>query len=579
LHATGARTGAATASCSGEVVLSVEVAPDVEAPVRSAAGEYEKTALEADGRCVTVRVAARAPHETARLLGGGWSDATAGDRPDVWIPDSTSWLELARLAEPARALLPEKGTTVATSPVVVAMPWPMASALGWPDMPLSWRDIVVHDGDADFWGEHGHKQWGPFRVVLANPGDSSSGADAMLSMVSAAVGLPVSGLTRDLLAENLLVKKVIFDVERRSAAVPASDEALLTELHHADADGHLQGYVSAAPMSESALFNYNRAVSASTGKIAAPENTLVATYPAGETVVHQVPFITLSAASGDPARAVAAEGFLHALLGDVGRAAFAAEGLRAPDGTNPNLTPDVGFPPVARPGPADVVGPEARDTALTVFGLLHRRGTSLAVFDTSGSMGQVVPGSGSRTRLDVAGDAAQVAVGLLAPDSNLGVWQTASDTAGGGDGTADHRELVPIGPMGGDFKGITRSVAVTGVIRSMRVTRGDSALYDTTLAAFRALTEAYTPGRPNQVVLLADGGNDDSSGISLDELVATLEREFDPGRPVHVVTIAYGNEAEAAALRRISAATGAKSYPALDSNSIFQVVIDALAPR
>jgi Ca-activated chloride channel family protein len=568
-----AGAGTHTASCSGDLRLSVEVAPEVAAAVRSAAGDYQKTAPAVDGRCVTVQVATRASHETARLLGGGWLNGAAGAQPDVWIPDSTAWLELARLAEPARSLLPENGTTVAESPVVVAMPRPMAESLGWIDNPPSWRDFVADEGDVDFWKEHGHDHWGPFRVVLANPQASSAGADAMLSSVSAAVGLPVPQLTREMVGENLLVKKVMLDLERRSAAIPASDEVLLTELRTADSGGHLLDYLSAAPMPESAVFDYNRGLAAD-GKFVPPGKPLVAVYPAGGTMVHEVPFVTLTAASSDPARAVAADGFLHALLGETGQAAFTAEGLRTPAGTNPRLTPDAGFSPDLRFNPAGVAGPETRGTALTTFGRLQQRGTSLVVFDTSSSMGQAAPGDGGRTRLEVATDAVQEALGLLAADSDLGVWQSASDT----DGAADHRELIPLGPMDGDYKGVTRSVAATGAIRSIKP-GSNTGLYDTALAAFRALTAAYTPGRPNQVVFLTDGRNDDPGGISPDELAASVKREFDPERPVRLITIAYGNDADAAALRRVSDATGAKSYPALDSRSIFQVVIDVLSPR
>jgi Ca-activated chloride channel family protein len=396
----------------------------------------------------------------------------------------------------------------------------------------------------------------------------------MLSIVSAAVDRPVPQLTREMVGENLLVKKVMLDLERRSAAIPASDEVLLTELRQADSGGRLLDYLSAAPMPESAVFDYDRGMAGADGKVVSPDKPLVAVYPAGGTVVHEVPFVTLTAASSDPARAVAADGFLHALLGETGQSAFTAEGLRTPVGTNPRLTPDAGFSPDLRFNPADVAGPETRGTALTTFGRLQQRGTSLVVFDTSSSMGQAAPGGGGRTRLQVAADAVQEALGLLAADSNLGVWQSASDT----DGAADHRELIPLGPMGGDYKGVTRSIAATGAIRSIKL-RSNTGLYDTALAAFRALTKAYTPGRPNQVVFLTDGRNDDPGGISPDELAESLKREFDPERPVRLITIAYGTDADAAALRRISDATGAKSYPALDSRSIFQVVIDVLSPR
>jgi Ca-activated chloride channel family protein len=568
------RQSSSAASCYGEVALSVEAAPRVEASVRSAVEEYKKTRPEADSHCVTIRVTTRAPHETARLLSGGWPKDTAGDQPDVWIPDSTSWLELARLAEPARSLLPEKGTTVAMSPVVVAMPRKMAEALGWPDKRLSWKDIQTTDGDVGFWKERGHTDWGPFRVAFANPQASSASADAMLSVVSVAMGIPPTELTKEMLNQNLFVKKAILDLERKSSAIPASDVVLLTELRQADAGGYLPGYVSAALMPESAVFDYNRGIAVTDGKMTLPNVPLVVSYPTDGPVVQDVPFIPLTAASKDPTRAKAIDGFLRALLGETGQAAFTAEGLRTPGGTNPRLTPDAGFSSELRSGAFASAGPETRAAALQTFGYLHRRGNSLAVFDTSGSMEQEVPGSGGKTRLNVVVDAMETAFKLLADDSNLGVWQFATKL----DGDADYRELVPIGPMIGTHEGVPRRDAVITAIHAMQP-GGRTGLYDTALAAFRALSEAYTPGRPNQVVLLTDGMNDDPGSISLDELIATLEREFNPERPVHLITIAYGDEVDREALQRISAATKAKSYPALDSKSIFQIIIDAVSQQ
>jgi Ca-activated chloride channel homolog len=571
-HSTPAPTPS-SASCSGALAVTVEAAPDVAAPVRAAAAEYQKAKPSAEGTCVTIRVTARAANETARLLGGGWRDAGAGSPPDAWIPDSTAWLDLARLQAPARALLPKTATTIATSPVVLAMPRSMAQKLGWPNQSLSWKDLLASEGSATYWRDHGAPNWDRFRVVIANPQASSASASAMMSIVAAAQGKRIENLTAESFRGDLAVGTAILDLERKSEVVVGSDEALLADLRRADTDGRLTDRVSAAPMSETAVFAYNNGISTG-GKTAAPKEPLVATYPTDGVVVQTVPFVPVNS-GGKPAGKAAAQAFGQALLGGIGRAAFAEAGLRAPDGSSPKLTAEAGFSRVVPSESAKTVDPATTAAALELFRDIHQRGTTLAVLDTSGSMQTPVDGAGGKTRLQVVVGAMETVFGVLADDSNLGLWQFSRRL----EGDVDYRKLVPIGPMGQPVDGgVLRRDAVVTKSRELKPD-GDTGLYDTALAAFRALTGAYTPGRPNQVVLLTDGKNEDPGSMSLDDLVATLQREFDPKRPVHLITIAYGDQADTAALQRISAATQAKSYPARDENSILQVVIDVLTDR
>jgi len=71
------RAVADSESCSGALVLAVEAAPEMAAPIQSASAEYQKTGPSVDGTCVSIQVHARAAHETTQLLGAGWKDATA----------------------------------------------------------------------------------------------------------------------------------------------------------------------------------------------------------------------------------------------------------------------------------------------------------------------------------------------------------------------------------------------------------------------------------------------------------------------------------------------------------------------
>jgi Bacterial extracellular solute-binding protein len=102
-----------------EQPLSVVTAPDITGPVRELVGPLTS------GACPRATVTAQDPTATLDALADG------GTAPDVWIPDSSLWLRLA-----ASEQLPTTGTSIARTPVVLAVPQPVADQLrseqAWP---------------------------------------------------------------------------------------------------------------------------------------------------------------------------------------------------------------------------------------------------------------------------------------------------------------------------------------------------------------------------------------------------------------------------------------------------------------
>jgi Ca-activated chloride channel family protein len=49
---------------------------------------------------------------------------------------------------------------MAVSPQVIAMPRPMAQALGWPDRKLGWREMLDLASDPRGWAAYDHPEWG-----------------------------------------------------------------------------------------------------------------------------------------------------------------------------------------------------------------------------------------------------------------------------------------------------------------------------------------------------------------------------------------------------------------------------------
>nr|BFE72857.1 hypothetical protein GCM10020092_061580 [Actinoplanes digitatis] len=135
--------------CSGQIRLDVAAATEIAPAVRTTADAWVKEDAQVDGVCVEVNVVDLEPAAGAAAiaqrhgvtltgLGGGTGQAEV---PDVWIPDSSSWL--LRVSAEAPGFVPTDRQPVAESPVVLAMPAPIAQTLGWPAKKLGWADMLA----------------------------------------------------------------------------------------------------------------------------------------------------------------------------------------------------------------------------------------------------------------------------------------------------------------------------------------------------------------------------------------------------------------------------------------------------
>ena len=128
------------------VVLQVSASSEKAALLGQIAQEYGERDGEAAGTCARVAVTSKASGGSTEALARGWDEAVDGPRPDVWSPASTSWTGLLQQRTAARdapdlvgaAKLP----SIARTPLVIAMPKPMAETLGWPTKPLGWGDVL-----------------------------------------------------------------------------------------------------------------------------------------------------------------------------------------------------------------------------------------------------------------------------------------------------------------------------------------------------------------------------------------------------------------------------------------------------
>jgi Mg-chelatase subunit ChlD len=144
--------------------------------------------------------------------------------------------------------------------------------------------------------------------------------------------------------------------------------------------------------------------------------------------------------------------------------------------------------------------------------------------------------------------------------------------------TTDYKELVPIGPVGGQYQGSLRRDVITQKLNAVQA-KGNTGLYDTALAAYKESKRAYQPGRLNLVVLMTDGKNQDGVGLSREAFFDALRNAVDPNRPVAMLTIAYSEDAAIDDLQEMSKITGGKSFVSKNPADISKVFLAALFGR
>jgi Ca-activated chloride channel homolog len=567
---------------SGSLPLQVVVSPDQAGVVAQAAAEYERRRTAVDDRCVDVQVRGTDSAEAAGALSAGWDEATHGARPDVWVPASSVWalqVALRQQASQQEVLIPLESPKVATTPMVMAMPKPMAEALGWPRRPIGMQELLGAVTNPEGWGALGHPEWGPFKLGKTDPNLSTPGLEALIAAVFAATGQTSELSVETLVKQEDQLRRVILGLERAPGQDADTPATFLANLQQADQAGKALEFASVVPLDEKSVWDYNRGNASGledgAGERDRPEVPLVAVYPKEGTLEADHPWVVLRAPWVDDAKQRAAASFLDYLRSEPIQTRFQEAGFRTSEGrAGPQLGEANGLLPDQ---PTRVLAPPAPKVvaaALESWNAARKRSNVLAVYDVSGSMKEEVPGTGGKTKMDIVKAAAAQGLDLFAPETNLGTWVFSTNLAG----SQDWAESVPIGPTNARLpNGKLRREVLAEALARLQATNGDTGLYDTALAAFRAVQRSYAPERINIVVLLTDGINDDpTGGIDRAELLRRLKAEQQKDRPVRIITIAYGANADAESLRLMSEATGGLAYVSRDPADVQRVFTDAI---
>ena len=369
------------------------------------AGEFNSSdEAMVEDRCVFVRPASKASGLAAQLLAEDWPDeATEGPRPVIWSPASNAWGAILnqRRADAGQPEMAPAGTPFMVTPVVIAMPEPMAEALGHPDEPIGWSDILDLAREEEGWGAYGHPEWGPFRLGKTNPNFSTSGLSALIAQTYAATGGSEELTTEDLARDE--VNAFARDIE--SAVVHYGDTTLtfLNNLARNDARGTALTYASAVAVEEVSLINYNRGnpdgVLEPGEELVPPRVPLVAIYPEEGTLFSDNPFIVLEADWVSEEQKAAARLFEQFVQRPENQQRVLEFGFRPGNpevAVSEPISPELGVDPDQPQTTLDVPSPSVMVELLERWDEQRKTARVLMVLDVSGSMGDP-SGDGSTT--------------------------------------------------------------------------------------------------------------------------------------------------------------------------------------
>jgi Ca-activated chloride channel family protein len=571
---TGAGRRATPDDC---IVVDVSVHPRKIDLLSDLVGDFNDSGAEVDGQCVFVRVQPKASGTAAAALATEWSENADGPRPVVWAPAASTWAAVLnqRLAEAGRPAMAAEAEPFMMSPLVIAMPAPMAKALGYPDRPIGWADILELARSGAGWADYGHPEWGAFRLGKTNPNMSTSGLASLVTQAYAASG-KTNALSREDLAEPAVIE---FGRGIESSVVHYGDTTLtfLNNWYRADRRGAALTYVSAVATEEKSVIDYNSGnpdgILDPGEEPQPPRVPLVAVYPREGTLFADNPFIVLDAEWVSDAERAAARLFEAFIKEPDVQERVLETGYRPG-----NASVALGDPITAANG-VDAAQPETLlelpepavlTELITRWDAQRKRARVLFLLDVSGSMGDLADDgqSGGPTKLDLAQQAVSEAMSLFAPDDEVALRIFSTQL---GDGDTQFLDIAQYAPAS------EQAESARARLRELSPVSG-TPLYAATEASYELASDNYDATRINAVVVLSDGMNDDGDASDdsrqLEDLISTLRAgsEGVDSRPVRVFTVAYGTGADLSVLDRISDAGGGATYEATDPASIGDVM-------
>jgi Ca-activated chloride channel family protein len=443
--------------------------------LRDFAASFNRSDGRAAQPCVTVAVEQVNSGDAELALEQGWRGMSA-ERPDVWAPASSAWVNLLVKRSSNHSMVPS-GTSLSLfkSPLVIGMPKLMADALGYPGTRIGWRDIFGFVKNPAGWDAIGPPGWGQFKLGKTNPTVSTSGLHALIGTYFAASG---PGLTAER-AASAPVHDFVAGVETGVVHYGQTAADFLRNLRDASDNGQALQYVSAVAVEEQELIAYNTGTIGGVDHGGAPSVPLVPIYPSEGTPVADHPYVILNST-----KEVAAQAFYRFMTKPEQQAEIDSRGFRTVGSVDrgeagPRLSRQ---PFINRNEPALVLQPppgEVLDVMLSAWQAFRKRARVLILVDAAANP----------ELLKQATDRLADAVSRFNPTDSAGVWVFPAPAGY----LTSYVIRVPVGPVSSELNSGLKAVAHTS-------DRGDVAA--SLRAAVDWLSASYDPGAVDAVLLV-----------------------------------------------------------------------------
>nr|WP_221381202.1 substrate-binding and VWA domain-containing protein [Actinoplanes polyasparticus] len=543
--------------CTGSIRLTLAATSEVAPSIDQVAQRWVQEGANVDGTCVAVTVsdvnsstmAAAVAGEHKVVLAGVGTAPEAVKVPDIWVPDSSTWL--LRLKSEAPGFVPSDSKPIAQSPIVLAMPKPVAEQVGWPNKKMGWAQLLQLMQTST-----------TLNTGIANPTLDSTGLAGLLAIGQAAGA-----------GEKAQAAKVKAMQALAGSASALRDE-LIQRFPRSNDPNDIGTSLSAAPVSEENVVSYNAAK---------PPVPLVALYLDPSPMPLDYPYAVMPEV--DLQKQKAAAGLRTQLASATFKNALGAAGLRSPDGSfGAGFARPLGAPDASPPASNTVGGTgdnggtaaagfdaSALSQVIGSWNAITQPGRVLAVFDVSGSMNTKVPTANNQSRAAVTRRAAAAGLSMFSDKWAVGVWLFSTEMVG----KRPWKQIVPISPLTSSRTTLQESIG-----QIVPKEDGNTGLYNTVLDAYKEVKRTWQPGKVNSVILFTDGQNDNASGIKIEQLLSELKRLNDARKPVRLVIIGIGDEVSETELQTIVKATPAGGvFVTKDPAKMSSIFVEAIGRR
>jgi Ca-activated chloride channel family protein len=429
----------------------------------------------------------------------------------LWIPESDVWVNM--LADRGNSSYAQDCSSIAESPLVIAMWRPMAESLGWPGLPLGWLDIGSLAADPSAWAYYSGGEFGDsLRMSHAHPGLSGAGSSTLLAIVQAAQS-KTEAVTADDVSEPI-VQASVGAFESAVSSFNSNSENLGKTMAERGPD-----YLDAGVMYESTIVQNGN-------------GDLVAIYPLEGTFMATHPACLNQTADGETIEAAGI--FRDYLLSETGQEEALAAGLRPV-----NSTVAIGSPLDEAHGvdpsqPEIIFNEPAVETVYAIQDLWQaaRKPVNLVMLlDTSGSM--------RGSKIESMKEAAEEFVQNMGDEDTISLIEFYTEI----DLLVDHASV-----------GSDRQLAIEAIQGLEQ--GGDTSLFDAIGAGAQLIQSEATPDTVNAIVVLTDGMDTSSSHFRFDNNLIAAATAGD----TTVFTIAYGDDADNQLLSELAARGNGNFY-------------------